>query len=341
MKLRTFLSGLAGALLLALPSVAHAYNDDYLDPSTSSNEYHSTFHYELTRTLLRAAGFTADEAERISVTCEATDWVLFVQGKKLPSQFFVGATGIKVSVDNTSRKDAKMAPFWHFPRRGATDSAGKVTYPAPAAPNVKANTCDYFTSRNQCSTRGPELTAIDAWAVYGNANAITDAGMTTPAVQVNGVSVRSSQLAGSIYAFGIYLHSLADSFSHEPCMQSDQFNYHPEQLSSRDPNYSTAYAYCSSDNVHGNGRGETEIHAAEFDGGRPDLAKNQQTVEWTKAAARAVYAAARNYIAKRGWKRTAMWSDTYREQFIESWAAVETGAERAKIAKDAYGTSHK
>lgn len=339
MKLRSLLTG---ALLLAsLPSAAHAYNDDFLDPATSVNAYHSTFHYELTRTLLRAAGFTANEAERIAVTCEATDWVLFVPNKKAPAPYFVGETGIKVSVANTSRKDAKMAPFWHFPRRGTTDSAGKVTYAAPDAPDVKGNTCDYFTTQNQCQAAGPELSVIDAWAVYGKANAITNAGMSTPTVKVNGTAISASRLPGSIYAFGIFLHSLGDSYSHEPCMQSDQFNYHPEQLSTRDSEYSEDYPHCASENVHGNARPATEVAAAEFADGRPDLSENQATSEWTKAAARAVYAAARNYLAQKGWKRTEMWSAAYREEFIDAWADLETAADRAQVAKEAYGTTHK
>ncbi len=338
MKLRSIL---AGAVLVALPSVAQAYNDDFLDPATTANAYHSTFHYELTRTLLRAAGFTADEAERIAVTCEATDWMLFVPGKKLPAAYFVGETGIKVSVANTSRKDAKMAPFWHFPRRGATDSAGKLTYPAPAAPEVKSNTCDYFTTQNQCQANGPELSVIDAWAIYGKASAITNAGMATPTVKVNGVAISASRLPGSIYALGVFLHSLGDSYSHEPCMQSDQFNYHPEQLGSQDPAHSDDYPHCASENVHGNARAAEEVAAAEFDGGRPDLAENQETVEWTKAAARAVYAAARNYLAQKGWKRTEMWSASYREEFIDAWADLETAADRAQVAKAAYGTTHR
>jgi len=56
------------------------------DNATLPDGPHSSFHYEFTRTLARAAGFSRDEAELISVVAQATDRLAF-QDTGLDSPF--------------------------------------------------------------------------------------------------------------------------------------------------------------------------------------------------------------------------------------------------------------
>ncbi len=348
-----YLGAVAAVSALLATTFASAYNDDYFnssypypDAANKMREYHSTFHYEFTRTLLRAAGYTANEAEQAAVTCEATDWQLYYtkSNSALLDSYFIGYTGLKVGVNNTSRKDYNQARFWHFPRRASTTSSGAVTYPLADVSGVKSNTCDYFSTSNKCAdSKKPELSIIDDWALNGNSKAISSAnltGVSTPTIAVNGGTTQAAG-AGSLYALGIYLHSLGDSYSHEACMKTNQFNYHPEQESKDASTYSASgYPQCSSENVHGNFRASTEVAAAEFNGGNSKLTSypnNNPTLPWTKAAGRAVYAVARAYASK--WfsgTRAEAWSETDRNTFIDQFAAQTTSTNRASCALKAW-----
>ncbi len=352
--MRSYYASAVGAIAaigaLFTTTTASAYNDDYFNPNyaypnttNKMQEYHSTFHYEFTRTLLRAAGFTADEAEKAAVTCQATDWQLFTSktGSAMHG-YFVGYTGLKVSVNNTSRIDVYQSRFWHFPRRAASTSTPSLTYPAVGeVSGIKSNTCDYFSTSNVCKDpKKPELSIIDDWAINGNSRAISGAGysgISTPTVSVNGAN--QNPVAGKVWGFGVYLHSLADSFSHEACMKTNQLNYHPEQESKDSATYSTAFPQCSSENVHGNFRATTEVPAAEFNGGNPKIASypnNDPTLPWTKAAGRAVYASARLFASKNLGTRTELWSEADRNTFIDGFAALGTATKRADCALKAW-----
>jgi hypothetical protein len=182
----------------------------------SGLETHSSFHYELTRVLALYAGFDKHEAETIAVACEATDTVVFTgyaitttEGTQEP---------VTVTVHNTERSSRNNL-FYHFSRRSPT-------YQRVPRAGTKAHTCDYFTGDSKiptkapCTQKGPELDQIKNWA-FG-----------TPGVKPEESQIPEDESCKAIrsktlVALGIYLHSTADSYSHEKCMLDAGLRSHP------------------------------------------------------------------------------------------------------------------
>ncbi len=175
------------------------------DLKTKNLAAHSTFHYELTRTLARAAGFGSEEAELIAVVDEATD-----------TGNFKGETSVAVQLEGTKRI-SPTGLYWHFARRDSGNVTNEYVYPGGR------KTCAYFAgTQDVCPNGMAELDEIENWAVYGRA---------TPSAGVPQISRDAGntfqEVAGrSVEALAIYLHSLADSYSHEACMRADQFRGH-------------------------------------------------------------------------------------------------------------------
>lgn len=192
----------AGIFLLAALSLAWRYGEDIKTINTAA---HSTFHYELTRLLCRAAGFTTDEAELIAVADEATDTGEF-KGEFSHSP--------AVANDGTQRS-GKNVLYWHFARRDSSSATGGWSHPGGR------NTCSYFTGSADVCATSPELSGIEKWAVAG-INALS---VEVPAASVNG-GLKQPVAGKSSLALAIYLHVLADSYSHEACMKAAQFRGH-------------------------------------------------------------------------------------------------------------------
>ncbi|NEN96045.1 MAG: hypothetical protein F6K50_11050 [Moorea sp. SIO3I7] len=85
--LLTWVSTIVLILCWVLPT--KAYNEFY----GNGLQAHSTVHYEFTRTLVRAAGFSPELAEQIAVTNQAVD-----------SVNFTGYSGTNVRLTNTLRQ---------------------------------------------------------------------------------------------------------------------------------------------------------------------------------------------------------------------------------------------
>lgn len=275
---------LCASLLALSASPAGAFNEFY----TGGLAAHSTFHYELVRTLAYAAGFDATSAERIAVTSEAVDL-----------GDFQGYDGTRVTVSGTSRLST-TAGYWHSARRGCSDSSGRLAYPSPDRPCAncapQCDTCAYFTTQQLCPAGGPELTSIDRWALWGAGSLSAP----TPQYALNGGGAAEVP-ARSIYALGIYLHSLADSYSHEACMDVAQTRAHQ-----------SAPPECNGLTWHG---------AAEYGGG--------DGVGGTIAAARTVLRAAQLYLGAAS-PRCPM------DDWITQWAQTAGNGARAQMASAKY-----
>jgi len=263
------------------------YAEDIQTPGVGP---HSTFHYEMTRTLARAAGFSADESEWIAVLEEATD-----------ALDFTGETGRSVQLRGTDRSGPNGL-YWHFARRGATNVTGDYTYPGGR------NTCEYFTTGDTCPDGGPELAEIESWAVYGE---------TTPSCGVpqfsrdGGATFRDVQ-GKTLEALGIFLHSLADSYSHEACMKEAQFRGHkplPKE--------------CSAIYWH---------EEAEY-GSNPRV---DEGVGYTREAAWATWLALKWFRQQNHLAGEAVWNDQQVKEFIENWIHLNRAHDRRNAAVEAY-----
>jgi hypothetical protein len=183
----------------------------YAEDITTDKGAHSTFHYELVRTLARAAGFCENDADMIAVANQTTD-----VGK------FQGELGFSLQLKNTERISSN-GMYWHEARRGCTNVTGQYFYPTN---NTSCNTCDYFINTDQaCVNNQPEVTGIENWAVYG-ANTLAPPNGKVPTFSTNGGRTFRPVVAKSLIALGIYLHAMEDSYSHEECMKNEQFRAH-------------------------------------------------------------------------------------------------------------------
>jgi hypothetical protein len=257
------------------------------DLATKNLAAHSTFHYEFTRTLARAAGFTAAEAESLAVTDEATD-----------TGSFTGETGVTIALNGTKRV-SNVGQYWHFARRDSNNATNEYLYPGAR------NTCAYFSiPPRTCPGDEAELDEIERWAVYAQ---------DTPQPGVPQVSLDAGQtfraVAGkSLFALAIYLHALADSYSHEACMASAHVRTHkplpPE---------------CSAVHWH---------MKAEF-GSDPEIDKG---VSYTREAGRATWLALKWFREKNGVADAPRWSDEQAFEFIENWIKLDKPLDRREFA---------
>jgi hypothetical protein len=301
-------------VLLASPQL-WGYSEDQL-----GQDPHSTFHYNLVRTLAAAAGFGAADAEAIADACEATDRGTF--------------SGVVLT--GTERPDAhqgqqSLGLYYHFGRRGAQNATGDYDLPgdgtcqyftaAHVASKSFASTCPYRWLTDTAGASGepgpcqveddgqtlPETSEIELWAVYGRGLPRFGA----PTIAKNG-SAAQPVAARSLDALGIYLHALADSYSHEACMEQCSFQGH-----------SVGPASCTAVYWH-------EI--AEY--GPPSL-QNSGT-SYTRNAAQAVWLTLKSYRQVNGLTGPAKWTDQQAQSFWDTWIALDTGAEREEAANAAF-----
>lgn len=270
-----------------LPS-AWRYGEDIKTENTAA---HSTFHYELTRVLTRAAGFTSEEAELIAVADEATDTGNF-KGEFSHSP--------SVEIDGTQRSSQNVL-YWHFARRDSNSAIGEWAYPGGR------NTCSYFIGTADACATDPELSEIEKWAVQG-VNALS---VETPLVSVNG-SPKQPIAGKSNLALAIYLHALADSYSHEACMKTAQFRGHKPRPRS-----------CTAVYWH---------EQAEFGNVQP----RDRGVPYTMEAAWATWLALKWFRQQNGLPEPPLWSDEKVQQFINDWAALDQAQDRREMAMTAW-----
>ncbi|HJQ27066.1 MAG TPA: hypothetical protein VKA60_24470 [Blastocatellia bacterium] len=216
-----------GLLSKDVPS-GYGYAADGTCQVTGLAQTHSTFHYEFTRVLAVAAGFNETEAETIAVANEATDTGNF-------TGYPIKGGAITVEFENTERLQGDNATLWyHMPRR--SEAYPIVTQPnGQPYPGALANTCAYFTEPSQNPLKAPcaksrmgELDQLREWAINGAALPTGKA----PTVKRRSVIPhdRSGNISGqNLFALGIYLHAVGDSYSHEKCMMHKQIRAHVPQ----------------------------------------------------------------------------------------------------------------
>lgn len=285
------------SLALAMLVIAGAQlSDGYTGDVTSGDlDSHSSFHYELTRVLALAAGFTPEEAETIALADMATD-----DGK------FKGYSGTTIYINNTLRTE-QNAPYYHFPRRGAY-------YPSVPVEGAQGDTCDYFATSTQPAPNAPcqqgadgylrELDEIESWAIRG-LDTLSAPDETKPTFSYSKKGPFEELKGQTLEALGIFLHSLADSYSHEKCMMEAQQRIHSDSAVS-----------C-----------KVKWHKkAEFGSG--------DGVLYTKMAGRAVWQAINDYRAAKGLAQ----SDWDAAAFIDTFVEKKKANARVEYANETFNS---
>lgn len=275
----------AGAAVL---SSAARYGEDL---QTKNLAAHSTFHYELTRTLARAAGFTTAQAESLAVINQAVD-----------AEAFTGETGVTIHLNGTKR-DGEAGQYWHFARRDSNNATGEYFHPG------KRNTCAYFTRQftRSCPGDEAELLEIEKWAVYSSDSPRPGA----PQISYDRGQTFQTVAGKTLAALAIYLHALADSYSHEACMASTQVRGHKPHPSE-----------CSAVHWH---------TQAEF-GEHPEVDKG---ASYTREAAQATWLALQWFRRQNGGAEPAPWTDEQAFEFIQNWVKLDKAQERREFALQA------
>jgi hypothetical protein len=281
---------LGGLLCLLYTPLSWSYGEDITTPNTDP---HSTFHYAFTRTLARAAGFTVDQAELIAVADQATDSGTF-KGDSTQSP--------RVQIDGTQRV-SPAGLYYHFARRPSQNATGEYAYPGAR------DTCSYFIGTADRCRGQAELTELELWAVYGRGTPM----LGVPPAAVNGAALRSVP-APSLLSLAIYLHALADSYSHEACMKEAQFRGHKPHPPA-----------CTSVYWH---------EEAEF--GR-DPSQDVGT-PYTKEAGLATWRALKWFRRVNQLAGTALWSDETARAFIKTWVELDKPGPRRDFALRVYET---
>ena len=278
-----------GFLVVVVAPPARAYFEDLDTPSP-----HSTFHYELTRLLARAAGFSTADAEMVAVADQTVDLLVYAGEPE-------GAPAL--TLDGTSRYAEVTAKYFHFPRRGAATSTG-AAYPGGR------DTCGNFAATDEpCAAAGGEVRELELWAVAG-----TDSlSQATPTVSIDGAPATPVE-GGSLVALGIYLHSLADSYSHEKCGEDAHARRHCL------PTKPDCPVACTTEVWHG----------------QSEYGESGAGVSLTKEAGRATWQELNRFRVLRGFAGAPLWDDAAATAFIDSWADKDRAAVRRDLVLDAY-----
>jgi hypothetical protein len=208
----------------------------------SAADVHSTIHYDLTRLLAVKAGLTSDMAETLARYCVLVDQInpksnypypIALNSISIPDTY----AGWNESLAGTERGSAQQnsykeypPQYWHFPYRDPSDtiSGGMtfgISYPLPE--NLAYRDAPYFWRVPLLNNYN--LLNIRNWALFGTGNAgAPDNSTPCPVYFYDNILHQYKKVQpGSIQAMGIYLHSLADSYSHEHCMVTDTLRSHP------------------------------------------------------------------------------------------------------------------
>jgi hypothetical protein len=214
----------------------------HVSTAHSAADVHSTYHYDLTKLLAIKAGLSEDLSETLARYCVLVDQInpksnypypLALNTISIPDTY----TGWNESLAGTERGNPQQnnykeypPQYWHFPYRDPNDTlSGGMTfgidYPLPE--NLKYRDAPYYWRVPLLNNYN--LLNIKNWALYSTGSA-GQPDNTTPCLIYfydNILHQYKKVQPGSVQAMGIYLHSLADSYSHEHCMVNDTLRSHP------------------------------------------------------------------------------------------------------------------
>lgn len=258
---------------------------------------HSTFHYDLVRVLARAAGYCAPDAELIAVAGEATDTGQFKGDLPYSPTIWLQNTARPNPAGVTGPGQQPIGLYFHFGRR--SDAFGGI------------ETCQYFDgTQGPCQVApdgklSPEVDELAAWAMH-NAR-VPRFGQLT--ISTDGIYYQPLE-GKTLPALGVFLHALADSFSHQRCFETSNFQGHRQNPSD-----------CNAKTWHGQD---------EFGLGMPGL-------PYTRGAARAVWQqlkAFRMNVPGQGSKQ--LWTDDQATAFINQWTAIADATQRQTEANNTF-----
>lgn len=271
---------------------------------------HSTFHYELVRTLARASGFCPNTADRIAVVSETVDTGQFVGELDNSPEIWLRGTERPGIFGNTGAGQQPIGLYYHFGRRGDD-------YPGQG-------NCSYFAD-----TKGP-CQVTDSGEIQSEANEIGEWALAShglprfgaPQISTDGENYTAVE-SGSIEALGVFLHSLADTYSHEACTIVAQLQGHELQ--------------------------PEECNAGEWHGQMQTLANGKQVfvtdeygsgaegIPYTTNAAQAVWLTLKSYRTNSLENPApALWSDEKADTFINQWVLLSQPSERQSKAVNAF-----
>ncbi|MBE0647367.1 MAG: T9SS type A sorting domain-containing protein [Bacteroidales bacterium] len=214
---------------------------DSLGPNSggAGNIIHSTFHYDLVKLLAVKAGFSMDTAEIIARYSALTDQINPQVGYPSSPPSLTYSASFPTwdeSVSGTERFSPAINSFgenpgvyWHCPLRDPSDTlTGSYVYAPYAYPNVTDTNyrlAPYYWHIPFAFT----LNSIEEWAIYGTSGIDglpQDAPDTVKYFDVSSATYKPVP-KGSLIALSVFLHALADTYSHEQCMMQDTLRSHP------------------------------------------------------------------------------------------------------------------
>ena len=233
-----------------------------VNTTSSLSGFHSSYHYDLMKVLAIKAGLSQELTETIARYSALVDQInpkndypypLALNSISIPDTF----TNWNESLAGTERGNPadnnfneKTAIYWHFPFRDSNDViSGPMIYGIyPRPGNISYRQNPYFW-------RVPlsyNLTRIRDWALYGGGTAGKPDNQTPVDVFYYNTDTQQYELIepNSVQAFGIYLHSLGDSYSHEFCMVNDTIRSHPPSNDVCGLTYHTNYEYAYDESIY-------------------------------------------------------------------------------------------
>jgi hypothetical protein len=265
--------------LLKSPTMVAPWNEEKTDSlgavttAHSLGDEHSSVHYDLTKVLAIKIGLPADTAELIARYCALVDqinprsgypYTLSLNSISIPDTFTVwdeSLAGTERGGLINNAQNEFTAQYWHFAFRDPSDTlTGQMVWGSyPVVTDFSFTGPPYFW-------RVPityNLKHIMEWALYNGGQPGLPDILTPVEVKYADASSSGYQLVqpNSIQAFGIFLHALADSYSHEECMVTDTLRAHP----SGDPycglTYHSEHEFAYDANMRAKKHADSCIHA--------------------------------------------------------------------------------
>lgn len=248
-------------LLLISTNTTFAWNEEQTDSLGqvktfhSVRDYHSTFHYDLTLLLAVKMGFSPDTAELMARYCALVDQInpkpgypypLALNNISIPDTIPTWDESLagteRGNIFSSNGFEEKAPQYWHFPIKAPNDtiSGGMVYGNYPQVYNPQYRNSPYFWRVPLL----PSLQNMLGWGVYGTGEPGNPE--QAPAIVQYYNKEQNQYVAvepGSLIAFAIYLHALADAYSHEHCMVEDTLRSHPPVHDFCGLNYHSHYEF--------------------------------------------------------------------------------------------------